>query len=284
MNLLLLLRWLRVLCITACFLEAGCSAKDSPTLTLATTTSTQDSGLLDALLPLFRAETGIEVKVVAVGTGQALQLGRRGDADVLLVHDPFAEEKFMAEGFGAERRSVMYNDFVLVGPPANPAGIKGQPAIVEAFRQIARLGSPFVSRGDKSGTHQKEKEIWRKTAIEPQGDWYIRAGAGMGQVLRMANEKRAYTLTDRGTYLAQRQGLDLAIHSEGDLILINRYSVIVVSPEKHAQVYFHAARKFADFLLSPKTQKAIAAFGTERYGQPLFFPHDSRAEPRGPSS
>lgn len=266
----------RLIVLVLLLVATSCSTKRSETLTLATTTSTQDSGLLDVLMPLFRAQTGIEVKVVAVGTGQALQLGRRGDADVLLVHDPATEEKFMADGFGAERRDVMYNDFVLVGPPADPAGIKGPPAVAEAFRRVARRGSPFVSRGDESGTHQKEKEIWRQTGIEPKGDWYIRAGAGMGQVLRMANEKRAYTLTDRGTYLAQRQGLDLTILSEGDPVLVNRYSVIVVSPEKHPRVHSQAARQFAEFLLSPETQKAIADFGIERYGQPLFFRHASK--------
>jgi tungstate transport system substrate-binding protein len=267
---------LRLILLVLLLVGTSCSSKRPETLILATTTSTQDSGLLDVLVPIFRAQTGIEVKVVAVGTGQALQLGRRGDADVLLVHDPPAEEKFMAGGFGAERRDVMYNDFVLVGPPADPAGIKGQSAVAEAFSRVARLGAPFVSRGDESGTHQKEKEIWRTTGIEPKGDWYIRAGTGMGQVLRIANEKRAYTLTDRGTYLAQRQGLDLAIVSEGDPMLVNRYSVIVVSPEKHPQVHSQAALKFVEYLLSPETQKAIAEFGTNRYGQPLFFRHASK--------
>jgi tungstate transport system substrate-binding protein len=181
----------------------GCGRAPAPAITLATTTSTQDSGLLDALLPRFRQETGIEVKVVAVGTGQALQLGRRGDADVLLVHDPAGEEQFMAEGFGSERRPVMHNDFVLVGPPADPAGVKGQASAAAAFARIARARAPFVSRGDESGTHQKEKAVWRAAGIEPGGDWYVRAGGGMGQVLRMATEKRAYTLSDRGTFLAQ---------------------------------------------------------------------------------
>jgi tungstate transport system substrate-binding protein len=254
----------------------SCSTKPAETLTLATTTSTQDSGLLDVLVPLFRAQSGIDVKVIAVGTGQALQLGRRGDADVLLVHDPSAEKSFMADGFGAHRQAVMHNDFVLVGPPADPAGIKSQSSVGEAFSELARLRSPFVSRGDESGTHQKEKEIWRKIGIEPKGEWYIAAGTGMGQVLRIANEKRAYTLTDRGTYLAQRQTLDLSILYEGDPALVNRYSVIVVSPEKHPKVRAQAARTFSAFLLSADTQKAIAEFGTDRYGQPLFFPHTSK--------
>jgi tungstate transport system substrate-binding protein len=267
---------LRFVLVAVLLLTASCSTRPTETLTLATTTSTQDSGLLDVLVPLFRAQSGIEVKAIAVGTGQALQLGRRGDADVLLVHDPSAEKRFMADGFGADRQEVMHNDFVLVGPPADPAGIRTQSSVAEAFRQLARFRSTFVSRGDESGTHQKEKEIWRKIGIEPKGEWYIAAGTGMGQVLRIANEKGAYTLTDRGTYLAQRQALDLAILYENDLALINRYSVIVVSSEKHPKVHAQAARRFAAFLLSAETQQAIAEFGTDRYGQPLFFPHTSK--------
>jgi tungstate transport system substrate-binding protein len=250
---------------------ASCSRPTAESLTLATTTSTQDSGLLDVLVPAFRAKTGIEVKVVAVGTGQALELGRRGDADVLLVHDLDSEAKFMADGFGASRRPVMHNDFVLVGPATDSAGIKGEKSIAEAFKRIARTESVFVSRGDESGTHQKERAIWRQTGIEPKGDWYVRAGAGMGQVLHLTDQKRGYTLSDRGTFLAQRQGLELLILSEGDPMLANRYSVIVVSPDKHPHVRQEAARKFADFLLAPETRKTIADFGKDKYGQPLFF-------------
>jgi tungstate transport system substrate-binding protein len=253
-------------------LLAGCS-REKPSLTLATTTSTRDSGLLKVLVPLFEEETGIEVKVVAVGTGQALELGRRGDADVLWVHDPAAEEKFMGEGFGALRRPVMYNDFVLVGPEADPARVKRQASIAEAFTRIARKKATFVSRGDKSGTHQKEREIWRKARIEPRGKWYKSSGDSMAGVLRLADHLPAYTLSDRGTYLAQRQkaGLKLTILGEGDPLLLNKYSVIVVNPDKHPHVREPAARKFADFLLAAKTQKAIAEYGTDRYGQPLFF-------------
>jgi tungstate transport system substrate-binding protein len=251
---------------------SGCPSRPAaPTLTLATTTSTQDSGLLDVLVPRFREQTGIEVKVVAVGTGQALQLGRRGDADVLLVHDPAAEEKFVADGFGTDRRPVMYNDFVLVGPPADPAGIRGGKSAAETFARIARHQATFVSRGDESGTHQKEREVWRRAGVEPRGDWYVRAGAGMGTVLRLASEKRAYTLSDRGTFLALRQGPGLAVLSEGDPLLVNPYHVILVNPEKHPHVHHDAARRFADFLLAPPTQQLIADFGTDRYGQPLFF-------------
>jgi tungstate transport system substrate-binding protein len=251
---------------------AGCPGRPAPTLTLATTTSTQDSGLLDVLVPRFREQSGVEVKVVAVGTGQALELGRRGDADVLLVHDPDAEGRFVEAGFGVGRRPVMYNDFVLVGPPADPAGVKGLASITEAFTRIARKEAPFVSRGDESGTHVKEKAVWRRAGIEPKGGWYVRAGAGMGQVLRMASEKRAYTLSDRGTFLALRGGLDLAVLAEGDPLLVNQYSVIRVNPEKHPHVRTEAARQFADFLLGPEARRLIAEFGKGRYGQPLFFP------------
>jgi tungstate transport system substrate-binding protein len=272
----------KILTVAAVLGLAGCS-RSVPSLTLATTTSTQDSGLLDMLVPRFREQTGIEVKVVAVGTGQALQLGRRGDADVLMVHAPAAEKKFMDEGFGSWWREVMYNDFVVVGPPADPAGIRGQKSVSSAFTQIARRGSTFISRGDESGTHQKEKEIWRRAGIEPKGEWlgewYLQSGAGMGQVLRMADEKRAYTLTDRGTFLALRKGLDLVILCEGDPLLVNQYSVILVNPKKHPHVNKEATQKFADFLLAPETQKAIAEFGKDRFGQSLFFPGSASSVP-----
>jgi tungstate transport system substrate-binding protein len=269
------MRLLLCVCVAA-VLAVGCSSSSRPeSLTLATTTSTQDSGLLDVLVPLFRSQTGIEVKVAAVGTGQALELGRRGDADVLLVHDPDGEARFVEQGFGVGRRPVMWNDFVLVGPAADPAGVKGLASAAEAFRRIARAEAPFVSRGDESGTHQKEKAIWRLAQVEPRGSWYVRAGASMGQVLRMASEKRACTLSDRGTFLAQRQGVELEVLCEGDPLLVNPYSVILVSPEKHPHVRHEAARKFADFLLKPQTQKVIADFGKDRFGQPLFFPGEA---------
>ena len=211
-------------------LLAGCAAKPMPSITLATTTSVQDSGLLDTLVPMFREQTGIEVKVVAVGTGQALQLARRGDADVLIVHDPESEQRFMDEGQGESRRQIMHNDFVLVGPPDDSAGLKSAKSIVAAFQQIASKRALFVSRGDESGTHLREKAIWKKAGIMPEGEWYLRAGGGMGLILGIANEKRAYSLSDRGTYLAIRDKLDLTIIREGDPILLNRYSVMVVSP------------------------------------------------------
>jgi tungstate transport system substrate-binding protein len=262
-------------------LAFGCSqgTTASRTLTLATTTSTQDSGLLDYLLPEFRKQSGIEVKVVGVGTGQALELGRRGDADVLLTHAPAAEEKFMAEGFGSQRHPVMYNDFVLAGPKADPAHVKQQRSIVGAFQVLAYAGAPFVSRADESGTHQKEREIWTQADVDPKGSWYIRAGTGMAQALRMAKEKQAYLLTDRATFLALGKELDLEILVQGDALLRNRYAVIVVNSEKHPQVRREAARRFAEFLISNEVQQRISAFGTDKYGQPLFFP-DADSQPK----
>jgi tungstate transport system substrate-binding protein len=264
--------------LAAAILTTGCS-QPGPSVTLATTTSMQDSGLLDVLVPRFRGETGVEIRVVAVGTGQALELARRGDADVLLVHDPDAEEQFMAEGHGSLRREVMYNDFVLVGPEADPAHVLGPESITEAFTWIARSRAPFVSRGDESGTHQKERQIWGRARIEPQGDWYVRAGTGMGAVLRMAGEKRAYTLSDRGTYIAQRKGLDLTILSQGDPLLVNLYHVIVVNHQTHPGVREKLALQFADYLVAPDSQKLIAEFGKDRYGQPLFFPGSPKPRP-----
>jgi len=251
----------------------GCrNSEPQATLTLATTTSTQDSGLLDVLSPMFREQTGIEVKVVAVGSGQALELGRRGDADVLLTHSPAAEEKFMAEGWGSERRPVMHNDFVLIGPDYDPAEVKGEKSIVNAFSRIAAKGGTFVSRDDESGTHQKEREVWKKYGQDPEGDWYVRAGSGMAQTIRIADEKRAYTLADRGTYLSMRKDSKLVILCEGDSILMNPYSAILVNPSKHPHVKVDTAKRFADFLTRPETKKVIAQFGVEKYGEPLFFP------------
>jgi tungstate transport system substrate-binding protein len=250
----------------------GCDRPEAPTraLILATTTSTQDSGLLDVLVPVFRQQTGIEVKVVAVGSGQALQLGRRGDADVILAHSPEAEERFMAEGQGESRRAVMYNDFVLVGPAADPAGARGKTSIAEVLAAVARSRSPFVSRGDDSGTHQKEKQVWKAAGVDPGGDWYIEAGAGMAQVLRTADQKRAYTLSDRATFLAHKGLVALAVLAEGDLLLKNDYHVIVVSPRTHPGVHAQSAMRFSEFLLNPETQRVISEFGTEKYGQALF--------------
>lgn len=241
-------------------------------LVLATTTSTQDSGLLDDLLPRFEKATGITVKTIAVGSGEALAMGRRGDADVLLVHSKAAEDEFMAQGYGALRLDVMYNDFVLVGPPADPAAIRGLGA-VEAMRKIASKLALFASRDDRSGTHARELELWKRAAIAPGGRrWYVATGQGMGETMRIASEMRAYTLADRGTFLALKKSLDLAVLVEGTLDLRNSYRVIVVSPEKNPKTRVAEARRFAEWLVSDEAQKAIAAFGREKFGEALFVP------------
>lgn len=262
-------RWwlLAVWLVTAGF---GCT-RPAESITLATTTSVQDSGLLDVLVPRFQERTGIVVKVVAVGSGQALELGRRGDADVLLTHTPSAEKTFIAEGYGTERKPVMYNDFVLVGPHADPAAVRQARSIVGAFAQIAEGQHLFVSRGDASGTHDKELSIWRAAAITPQGPWYLQAGSGMAHALRLASEKRAYTLTDRGTFLSLEHALELAVLSQGDPLLKNEYAVILVDGSRHPHVRADAAGRFADFLLSPEIQAIIGRFGVETHGRPLFF-------------
>lgn len=243
-----------------------------PALVLATTTSTQDSGLLDELLPRFTAETGLRVKAVAVGSGEALAMGRRGDADVLLVHSKAAEDEFMAQGFGSLRLDVMHNDFVLVGPPSDPAGVKGL-AVADALRAIAGKGALFVSRDDRSGTHARELDLWREAGIAPaKKGWYVAAGQGMGETARVASEKRAYTLADRGTFLALGKTLALAILVEGGTELRNSYRVIVVRPREKPAPRDAQARRFAAWLVSAPVQMAIGAFGREKYGQPLFVP------------
>jgi tungstate transport system substrate-binding protein len=265
--------------LVASLLLVGCSAEspEPQEITLATTTSTQDSGLLDVLLPAFEQESGIKVKVVAVGSGQALELGRRGDADVLLTHAPEGETKFMNEGWGTKRLAVMHNDFVVLGPAKDSAGIKSAPTASDAFELIAETRSIFVSRGDESGTHQKELNVWKKSGITPDGAWYIRAGTGMAQALRMAHEKEAYLLCDRATYLALKNEVQLVVLFEGDELLLNRYSVIIVSPEKHPHVHVKGANRWADFLISSGGQKIIGDFGVDRYGQSLFVPDASSA-------
>jgi tungstate transport system substrate-binding protein len=251
----------------------GCGRSTPPvaTITLATTTSTRDSGLLDQLLPPFQEQTGIEVRVVAVGSGQALELGRRGDADVLLTHAPAAEEEFVAQWYALRRVPVMYNDFVLLGPPTDSAGVRQQRSIGAALRRIAQRGAPFVSRGDESGTHHKERDLWHHAGLEPAGDWYLSAGSSMAQTLRMATEKRAYTLSDRGTFLAQRAGLELVVVCEGDPMLHNPYAAMVVNPRKHPHVQAGAAQQLVDYLVSPPAQALIARYGVESFGEPLFF-------------
>jgi tungstate transport system substrate-binding protein len=265
--------------------QASAAAPPTPSLTLATTTSTQDSGLLDVLVPAFEKETGVRVKVIAVGTGQALALGRRGDADVLLVHARAAEDAFVAQGYGVDRRDVMYNDFLLVGPAADPAGVRSTHTAAAALARIAGRRSTFVSRGDDSGTHKKEQELWRAARVQPSGEWYLRAGAGMGEVLRMASERGAYTLSDRATFLAQQKGLQLVTHLEGDRALFNPYGVIAVNPRRLPGVNYAGARRFIQFLMSPPAQRLIADFGRARYGQPLFhiYPKHDPAGLLGPT-
>ncbi len=242
-------------------------------LILATTTSTENSGLLDYILPDFEQQFNIDVQVVAVGTGQALALGEEGNADVLLVHARSREDQFMAEGHGVRREDVMYNDFVIVGPADDPAGIRGMSIAAEAFRAIAQAQAAFVSRGDDSGTHVKERAIWQEAGIEPQGDWYLSAGQGMGAVLTLADEQQAYTLSDRATYLARTlEGIDLEILVEGDPLLFNPYGVIAVNPDKGPQIQADMADTFIDWLVSLPTQAKIAAFGVAEFGQPLFTP------------
>lgn len=242
-------------------------------LILATTTSTQDSGLLDVILADFEAEAGVEVEVIAVGTGQALKLGEDGNADVLLVHARKQEDAFVEAGHGVRREDVMYNDFVLVGPADDPAGVAAAESAADAFARIAAAGAAFVSRGDDSGTHSKEKAVWAAAEIEPAGDWYIAAGQGMGAVLTMANEQLAYTLSDRATYLARTlEGTDLVLLYEGDPILFNPYGVIAVNPEKSPQIQAELANQFIDWLISVPTQEKIAAFGVEEFGESLFTP------------
>ncbi|MCL6430657.1 MAG: substrate-binding domain-containing protein [Anaerolineae bacterium] len=245
-------------------------------LILATTTSTYDSGLLNYLLPEFEQRYGCAVDVVAVGSGQAIKLGEDGNCDVLLVHDPEAERRFVAEGHGVNRLDVMYNDFVLVGPASDPAGVRGLTDAVAAFQRIAALGATFVSRGDESGTHAKERAVWQRAGFTPGGTWYLSVGQGMGAVLTMASERQAYALADRGTYLAMRANLELEVLVEGDPILRNPYGVIAVNPAKHPRVNAELARRFQEWLTSIETQERIAGFGQEAYGRPLFIP-DSEA-------
>ena len=246
---------------------------------LATTTSTQDSGLLDVLIPIFEKKTGYFVKTIAVGSGQAMAMGQKGEADVLLVHSPEAEKNFIAGGNGINRRLVMHNDFIIVGPPADPAAVKMSRTAVESFKKIALSRSLFMSRGDNSGTHSKEKGIWKAAGISPEGQqWYQQTGLGMGQTLNVAAEKKAYTLADRGTYLALKKNLGLDILSEGDAALLNVYSVIEVNPAKFSKLNVQGGKAFADFMVSPETQKIIGTFGVEKFGQPLFFPDAGKKE------
>lgn len=275
----------RVLAFCAVLLSlAACGGTDragappaEKSLILATTTSTEDSGLLDELLPAFTADTGWRVKPLAVGSGQAIELGRRGEADVLLVHSPEAELEFVAEGTAGQRRLVMHNDFVLVGPPEDPAGIRGLPA-GQAMRTIAASAAGFVSRGDDSGTHAREKQLWDRNEVVPAGAWYRSTGQGMGATLRVASETAAYTLTDRATFLSQEANLTLEVLSEGDKDLLNIYHVIELTKRAGDRVRPDGARAFADWIVGPRAQRMIGDFGAGDGGRPLFVPDAGKDE------
>lgn len=262
---------------------AGCGEKEESksSLVLATTTSTQDSGLLDMLIPEFEEKYGVMVKTIAVGTGEALKMGERGDADVLLVHAKDSEEELVDGGYGLERVEVMYNDFIIVGPEADPAGIGGEKNAADAFKKIAETGSTFVSRGDDSGTNKKEKKIWAEAGVDPAGQpWYVETGQGMGNTLTVAAEKQGYTLSDRATYLSKKETVDLVIVVEGDKALFNQYSVIVVNPEKHPDLDLNVegAGDFVEFLTSDEGQESIGSY--EKYDTVLFHPN-AKCETRG---
>ncbi|WP_346353773.1 substrate-binding domain-containing protein [Azotosporobacter soli] len=279
-NILTLLALCFLLLVTACAkTETPAATKPAnPDLILATTTSTQDSGLLDALLPVFEKKTGYKVKTVAVGTGQALALGEKGEADVLLVHAPDAEKKVVAGGSAIERKLVMHNDFILLGAVEDIARVKGN-KIDAALKAIAEKKAAFISRGDDSGTHKMEQALWKKAGVAAKGNaWYQEAGAGMGQTLKIADEKKAYTLSDRATFLAQQKNMTLGILLEGDPALLNIYHVMEVNPEKFAKVNAAGAKAFSEFLLSQEGQQMIATFGKDKYGQALFFADGGKSD------
>ena len=270
-----------ILSASACGPAAAPTAAPPPQeMILATTTSTADSGLLEAILPVFGKANNVKVKVVAVGTGQALKLGQDGNADVVLVHARAQEDQFVAAGWGVDRRDVMYNDFILVGPAQDPAGSKGLTTAAAALQAIANKQAAFASRGDNSGTHTKEKDLWKKAGLEPKGDWYKSLGQGMGDTLIFANEKGAYTITDRGTYLSMKDKLPnltvlvggASIKENSDQSLLNPYGVIAVNPARYPHVKFALAQKFMAWLAAVETQKLIGQYGVDKFGQPLFYP------------
>jgi tungstate transport system substrate-binding protein len=275
-------RTLVILLLLGAALLASCGPAEPRLLRLATTTSTQDSGLLDAILPDFEATHNAQVDVVAVGSGQAMEIGQNGDADVLLVHSRAREDAFVADGYGLARYDVMYNDFVLVGPPDDPAAITGVSTAAEALARRAAAQAPFASRGDDSGTHTKEKALWQAAGItpDPAGGWYFSLGQGMGETLQFTDERGAYTLADRGTYLAQRENLPnlvilfggASISENPDPALLNPYGVIPVNPEGHEGIQSELAQEFVEWLTSVETQETIATYGADRFGQPLFYP------------
>jgi tungstate transport system substrate-binding protein len=252
----------------------GCGTKtvERTDLILSTTTSTQDSGLLDQWVPMFEAENPYSVKVIAVGSGQAIDMGRNGEADVLLVHSPAAEQQMVADGYGINREAVMHNAFLVVGPASDPAGVKNATSAADAFTRIANTQSKFISRGDDSGTNTKELAIWKSAGITPSGAWYVESGKGMGDTLTIASEQGAYTLTDNATYLFMQDTLDLAILYQGDPVLYNPYHVIMVNPDKYPDINLAGAQAFEDFVLSTEAQEFLNVYGVEEYGQQLFYP------------
>lgn len=245
---------------------------------LSTTTSTQDSGLLDVLVPMFGKKTGMTVKTISVGTGQALALAAKGEADVCLVHAPDSEKKYVADGLLLNRRLVMHNDFIIVGPAEDPARIKGLASAADAVKRIAEAKATFVSRGDNSGTHQLEKKLWKEAKVEPAGARYLQAGQGMGATLGIASEKRAYTVTDRGTFLAFQKRVQLVNLVEKDRILVNVYSVLEANATKFPRVNAAGGKAFADFMVSKEAQEVIKTFGVDKFGEPLFFPDAGKRE------
>ncbi len=272
-------RYPLVATFAALLLVLGVACGSGNDVILATTTSTHDSGLLDVLVPAFEEETDYNVKIIAVGTGQALEMGRRGDADVLLVHAPSAEEEFVAEGHGVNRLLVMHNDFIIVGPEDDPASVAATADALAAMLAIAQAGADFISRGDDSGTHKLELSLWEELGRDPVGEgWYAEAGQGMGATLQIANQREAYTISDRATYLALLDVLDLQVLQEGDPRLLNIYHVMQVNPDHFDAVNEAGARAFAEFLVSDEAQAIILEFGVEKFGQPLFVPDAGKSE------
>ncbi len=272
-------RLVALLLFAAALALLGAACRSGNVVILATTTSTFDSGLLDTLVPAFEEEPDYNVKVIAVGTGQALEMGRRGDADVLLVHAPTAEEEFIAEGYGVNRQLVMHNDFILVGPADDPAGVGGTSDALSALQAIAKIGAPFISRGDDSGTHKLELSLWEALGSDPSGEsWYAEAGQGMAATLQVANQRDAYTISDRATYLVQTNNLDVTLLYEGDPRLLNIYHVMQVDPERFGAVNADGAEAFVDFLVSERAQALIRDFGIDRFDQPLFVPDAGKTE------
>lgn len=270
-----------VVLIATASLSPAQAAEKQKNLILATTTSTQDSGLLDVLIPIFEKQSGFFVKTISVGSGQAMKMGERGEADVLLVHSPEAEKAFVAQGFGIDRKLVMHNDFLILGPASDPAKIRDAKTSAEAFKRISKAGALFLSRGDNSGTDAKEKGLWKAAGIKPEGQkWFQQTGLGMGETLNIASEKQGYLLSDRGTFLAlnKKRHLGLEILVAGEPKLLNIYHVIEVNPAKWPKVNAAGAKAFSDFMVSKPTQEVITHFGVKQFGSPLFFPDAGKPE------